>query len=337
MKALRYLGPDKVQVMDVAKPAISDGEALVKVRYSGICGSDMAIVSGNHPRAKPPLVPGHEFSGTIAEIKPGSTKTNLKVGDPVTAFPLITCGTCWACRNGASHVCRKLNLIGIDCDGFMAEFARVPIKDLYKLPAGISMTKAAVIEPLAVGIHSVSMAQLKGNESVVVMGAGPIGLVVAIALRQAGVSTLVLTDINATRLALARQLGFDTLNVSGGDGAKQILDRTGGEGADVVFEVAGSADAAMQMAQLARSRGKIILVSVHKKHHEVDLRSVNFKELTILGTRVYTREDFTKAVTLADKLPIDKLVSHTVPLAQAEKGFDLMRNPDGVCKVLIES
>jgi 2-desacetyl-2-hydroxyethyl bacteriochlorophyllide A dehydrogenase len=336
MKAVRYVAAWDVRTMEVKVPVPAEGEALVKVRYCGICGSDMGIIAGTHPRAKPPLILGHEFSGEIVELRPGSEKTSLKVGDKVTAYPLLSCGKCWSCRNGVSHVCRSLKLFGIDRDGFMAEFAAVPVEYLYKLPETQSFEKAALVEPLAVGVHSVAMSEVKGDDVTVVMGAGPIGLVVGLALRDAGVKKVYLTDLNPYRLDLARRLGFATFNTAEGKVAEEILGITNGDGADVVFEVAGAAESAMQMTEIVRCRGKVIMVSVHKKPHEVDLRSINFKEITLLGTRVYTREDYEHAIEIADDLSLENLVTHKVSVNDAPRGFELMKNPDGVCKVLID-
>ncbi len=335
MKAVRYLAAWDVRTVEVAVPVPAEGEALVKVRYCGICGSDMGIIAGTHPRAKPPLILGHEFSGEILEIRPGCKKTTLKAGDKVTAYPLLSCGNCWSCRNGVSHVCRSLKLFGIDRDGFMAEYAAVLVEYLYKLPEKQSFEKAALVEPLAVGVHSVRMAEVRPDDMMVVMGAGPIGLVVALALKDAGVKKIYLTDINSCRLNLARQLGFATFNAAETNVAEEVRRITNGDGADVVFEVAGAAESAMQMTEIVRCRGKVIMVSVHKKPHEVDLRSINFKEITLIGTRVYTREDYEYAIRIADALPLERLVTHKVPAADAPRGFELMKNPDGVCKVLI--
>ncbi len=335
MRALTYVEPDVIKKLEADIPVASGGEALVKVHFAGICGSDMAIVGGKHPRAKPPLIPGHEFAGEVVEIQSADVATDIQVGDRVTCYPLLCCGECWACRHGLEHVCRSLRLIGIDCDGAMAEYVKVPLDLLYKLPSAMPDDKGALIEPLAVGVHAVSMSEISRDDFAVVMGAGPIGLIVALCLREAGVETIVSTDLSRSRLALAQEFGFQVLNVSESNVTEEILGRTNGEGADVIFEVAGSPSAARQMTELVRSRGKIMMVSVHKVAHEVDLRSVNFKEITIVGTRVYSRADFGRAIQIAQHLPLDNLISHRIPIDDGARGFQLMKDPDNVCKVLI--
>ena len=336
MKALTYLDKDVAQVVERDVPELADSQALVKVHASGVCGTDVAIWMGTHPRAKAPLVLGHEFAGEVVEICGDADDISIGDGDHVAVFPLLWCGRCWACRHGASHVCRTLRMIGIDRDGGFAEYAVAPLDLLCKLPDDLPWDLGALIEPLAVGVHAVEMGDVAPDDATVVMGAGPIGLITALCLRDAGVERITLTEMHPYRIALARRLGFDTLDLGECDAVEAVRDATGGDGADVVFEVAGSAPAAMQMTELARSRGKIVVVSVHKRAHEVDLRSVNFKELTLVGTRVYERKDFDKAIELARRLPLAELVSHRLPLERAAEGLPLMVKGGDVCKVIVE-
>ena len=157
----------------------------------------------------------------------------------------------------------------------------------------------------------------------------------ALCLRAAGVEDVVVTDLNEYRLQLAAELGLATVDISQCDVTEDVLRLTDGIGADVVFEAAGSESAAMQMAEIVRCRGKIILVSVHNAPHLVDLRTINFKEVTIIGTRVYARSDYEQAIRLAQELPVDRLISHKVAIEDGADGFHLMSDPQGVCKVLI--
>jgi len=268
-------------------------------------------------------------------LPPGDGSSGLSVGDRVTAYPLISCGECWSCRNGFEHVCSSLKLIGIDIDGFMAQYASVPIEALCRLPDDLPLENGALVEPLAVGVHAVSMADLAADDFCVVMGAGPIGLIVALCLQAAGCENVVVTDLNEYRLQLAAELGLVAVDISQCDATEEVLELTDGTGADVVFEAAGSESAALQMAQIVRCRGKIMLVSVHKAPHPVDLQAINFKEITVIGTRVYTRADYKQAIQLVEDLPVDRLISHKVPIEEGASGFELMSNAQGVCKVLI--
>ena len=154
MKALRYLKPHVVKTENINEPVCDEDEALIRVHSAGICGTDMAIFADKHPRAKAPLVMGHEFAGEIIEIKSSHIRTKLAVGDKVTVYPLLVCGKCWACKHGFSHVCRNLKLIGIDRDGAFAEYVNVPLDLIVKYPDDLTYDQGALIEPLAVGVHA---------------------------------------------------------------------------------------------------------------------------------------------------------------------------------------
>ena len=332
MKAVRFLAPNVVETVELPEPIPRSGEALVRVRWAGICGSDLAIVAGKHPRARAPLTLGHEFAGEIVAVNGISA---LKVGARVTANPLLSCGHCRACRHGCGHVCRSLRLQGIDTDGFMAELACVSIDRLQALDADVSAEAGALVEPLAVGIHAVEMATVQPGDRAVVMGAGPIGLVVALALRQAGVGDVWMTDVMDERLAMAEALGFGALNAAQTEVGAFIRSRTSEEGADLVFEAAGSSAAARQMTELVRVRGTVVLVSVHKAPHETDLRAVNFKELTLVGSRVYTAAAFQQAARLAQVMGVERLVSRRVPVHEAAERFAALARGEGAGKILI--
>lgn len=335
MKAISYMDADDIQTVTAAEPACLPGQVKIRVYSAGICGTDMAIAAGKHPRARAPLVLGHEFAGEVVEINAGKhAGADLSIGDRVTVYPLLSCGRCQACLSGAAHVCRELRLIGIDRDGGFAEYVCVPVEMAVKLPTTMPFDTGALIEPLAVGIHAVTMAGSDASQNAVVLGAGPIGLMVALALRFNGTQDIVLTDINTSRLERARRMGFTVFDGNTGDLSATIFARTAGEGADSLYECAGSESAAGQMCELVRSRGKIVMVGVHKKPHAVDLRTLNFREITMVGTRVYTREDYRLAVDAAGEIPAEEIISHRLDLDDAVKGFELMKHPDGVCKVL---
>ena len=337
MKALRYLNPEIVKTEEIERPVCADGEALVRVHAAGICGSDMAIFSGKHPRAKAPLVMGHEFAGEIAEMRPAGFETQLAVGDKVTAYPLLMCGNCWACRNGFSHVCRDLKLIGIDRDGAFAEYVRVPLDLLVKVPEQLSFDQAALIEPLAVAVHALDMAGKPDWKTAVVVGCGPIGLLVGLCLQHAGVENLLMSDISPQRVKRAAGLNVQAINSAEVNLMDRVAEITGGEGADIVFECAGSPAAALQMCDLVRPRGTIVMVSVHKEPHPVDLRAVTFKEITMVGTRVYTRADYSKSLQMVAELPCEQIISHRLNLDRGAEGFEIMGQAEDACKVIINT
>lgn len=323
MQSARYLGPHRIEVLELNIPALTDGEALVQVEACGICGSDLSIFRGLHPRARAPLTPGHEFCGRVVDIK-GAAESAIRVSDRVSAYPLISCGRCFVCRHGNPHVCRELQIYGFDVDGGMAEYVKLPVRNLIKIAESLPSDVGALLEPLAVGIHSFSRVPVQSEDTVLILGAGTIGLVTALIARARGVRNVLITDVAPFRIELAKQLGIDALDASSSEVGPTIRDVTGGEGADVLFECSGSPDAALQMTDFVRGRGAIINVGVFKTPVPIDLQAVNFKELQMVGSRVYALEDFRSAVQLAPSLPLSKLVTDRLPLTQASAAFDML-------------
>lgn len=337
MKALVYAAPGKVEVRTVAEPQGRSGTAKVKMHYCGICGSDIGIVAGKHPRAKAPLVLGHEFVGTVEEVRDGSGR--IAAGDRVVAYPLISCGTCRPCRTGHPHVCETLKLIGIDLDGGMADTAWIDEDVLFKVPDQLSDEVAALIEPLAVIVRSMHQARFSLLDSAVVIGAGPIGILTAIVLSDGGASRIVISDVDEARLDLCRTLGFETVNARDTSLVDFITRTTAGEGVDIVFECSGVESAALQMTKIARVGGMICMTGIHKAPHAVDLRDINFKEQILVGSRVYTKHEFESAVAYAATLSedLEKIVTQIVPLSGAEGVFHMIADPTvNTVKVLID-
>ncbi len=335
MKALIYTGPKAVEVQDVSAPQARPGAAEIEMTYCGVCGTDIGIFSGKHPRATAPLVLGHEFVGTIKT--PASDK--FAAGDRVVAYPLLSCGECHACRNGAPHVCASLRLIGIDQDGGMAETLWVDEDVLFKLPDTLGDRIGALVEPLAVVLRTLHRANFETMQSAVVMGAGPIGILTAIVLRHSGASNVLISDVDEARLKLCREMGFDAVDVKSEDLIQRTLEATNGDGADVVFECSGVASAAMDMTKLVRVGGTICLTSTHKVPHEVALIDVNFKEISVIGSRVYTKTEFGDAVTLAEQLSgeLEKTITQIVPLSSADKVFEMIADPSlNTVKILVD-
>ncbi len=334
MKALVYAGPKQAVLRDVAEPVAREGAVRIDIDYCGVCGSDIGIYLGTHPRAKAPLIFGHEFLGRVAE-----DGKRFKKGDRVVAFPLLTCGTCLPCRTGNSHVCNTLGLIGIDQDGGICEKIYADEDILFKVPEGMSDRAAVVIEPLAVILRTMHQAEFRARDVAVVIGAGPIGMLTGIVLKNIGASKVFISDVAEKRLAIAAELGLTPVNVGKEDLNKVVKAATGGEGCDALFECSGSAQAALDMTEITRVGGTICMVSVHKKPHEVNLQQLNFKEQWMIGTRVYTKEEFGRAVEYAKDLEaqLEKVVTHIVPLKDAERVFDMIADVnEGTVKVVVD-
>ena len=337
MKALVYTGPEKVEVQDVPVPEGRSGAAKIKMQYCGVCGTDIGIFAGKHPRATAPLTLGHEFVGTIEEIMDGSGK--FAVGDRVVAYPLLSCGECLPCRTGHPHVCETLKLIGIDKDGGMADYAWVDEDVLFKVPDSMSDQVAALVEPLAVVVRSLHQAKFQILDSTVVTGAGPIGVLTAIVLKHSGASRIVISDVDEARLKLCADFGFETVNVRETSLVDYVNNSTNGEGVDIVFECSGAESTAAEMTKLCRVGGTICMTGIHKAPHAVDLRDMNFKEQLLIGSRVYTKREFEQTVAYAQTLTADleKVITQTVPLSKSDGVFAMIADPSvNTVKVLID-
>ena len=207
MKALIYAGPKVAEVREVEEPKPVEGAVKISVKYCGVCGSDIGIFLGTHPRAKAPLIFGHEFLGIVEE-----DGQKFKKGDRVVAYPLLSCGHCRACRAGNRHVCNTLGLIGIDKDGGMCETMYVDENVMFKVPDGVSDRAAVTVEPLAVIVHALHQVGFQARETAVVIGAGLIGILTGIVLKYCGAEKVFISDIFEKRLALAEELGMTPVN-----------------------------------------------------------------------------------------------------------------------------
>lgn len=327
MRALVYMGPETVEVRDMPAPTPRKGAAKVRMSLCGVCGSDIGIFSGKHPRAKAPLILGHEFVGVVTEL--GEGVTAFSPGDRVVAYPLLSCGECLSCRTGSSHVCRSLGLLGIDRDGGLAESAWVAADVLFKVPEALSGKAAAMIEPLAVIVRSLHQARFAPLQSAAIIGAGPIGILTAVVLQKSNASRVIISDIDAARLAMCREFGFETVDGREKTLAEYVEATTGGDGVDVVFECSGVETAALESTRAARIGGCICMTGVHKAPHKVDLQALNFKEQWMVGTRVYTKREFELAVPFALEIApaLEKIVSHVIPLSEADTVFSMIADP----------
>jgi len=337
MKALVYHGKDSISLEEMEMPKLQEGEALIKVHYAGICGSDLNIWHGALSRIIPPVILGHEFCGEIAELK-GQAKGDLKVGDGVVVEPLINCGICLPCRMGLYHVCRRLKLIGVDVHGGFAPYVKAPFHRIYKLARDASMELAGLTEPTAVATHMVRRSGLQVGDFVVILGGGPIGLLVAQVARACGAGHILLSEINDFRLDLARQLGFGVIDPQKSDPIKAVLEMTDGEGADVVFEEIGLPEAAAQMIAMTRVRGRILLGGIYKKPAPVDLQNVAIKEIEMIGSRVYDFRDFRAAMDMLNdgRVKGAPLISKKIGLSQIiEEGFHVIQGGGQAMKILV--
>ncbi|MGG1554020.1 zinc-dependent alcohol dehydrogenase [Paenibacillus ferrarius] len=336
MKAAFYEGGKKIQVGTGSRREPGAGEVEIKVAYAGICGTDLHIYHGHMDnRVTKPHVMGHEMSGIIERV--GEGIAGYKAGDKVTVMPLGPCGECPACQDGCSHICHRLKFMGIETDGAFQSYWTVPASTLHPLPDTLSLHHGALIEPLAVACHDVRRGQVVPGDYAVVIGGGPIGTLIALVARAAG-ANVVVAEINPFRLELLAELGFETCNPKERDLAEYVQKATAERGADVVFEVTSSIAGAEVMTKLPRVRGRIVIVGIFSKPVPVDLHRFFWRELELVGARVYEHEDFTRAIELSASgvLPLEKVISEVYPLERIQSGFEKMESGGSVMKILIQ-
>ncbi|HEV6953633.1 MAG TPA: alcohol dehydrogenase catalytic domain-containing protein [Promicromonospora sp.] len=333
MPAAVWTATDTIELHDLDVPRPPEGWALVEVAYTGICGTDLSILHGKHPRARHGQVLGHEISGRVVQEAP----TGPRAGSAVVVEPLISCGRCGACRRGDTHVCRELGLYGIDRPGSLARYVALPAEVLHGVPDGVDLRLATLVEPLAVAVHAVAMSGLREGDTVAVAGAGPIGILTALVARHAGAAHVVISEPSPVRRDLAERLGL-TVVPADGTLTGTVLGLTDGDGADVVFDAAGHPAVLPDLTAAARVGGTVMVVAVHKEPGPVDLREVSFKELVVRGVRVYTTDDVRRAIELvADgSLGLDRLPTRAFRLEDTSQAFAAAGAADHL-KVLVAS
>lgn len=314
--AATYVGNHSFTLSEAQEQAPQPGQVRIRVAYCGICGTDLHIFHGKmDARVKPPRIIGHEMSGTVEAL--GEGVQGWAIGDRVTVRPLDSCGSCAACRAGHSHVCMNLKFIGIDSPGAFQGAWCVPAKLLHRLPAALPLDQAALVEPIAVACHDVRRARLVAGEKAVVLGGGPIGVLVALVAKAIGAEVMI-SEIDAGRRAFATALG---LTVIDGDPVAAVEAWTGGAGADVVFECTAAPACAELMTRLPRVRGRIVVVGIFSKPVPVDLFRFFWRELELIGARVYEAADFDQAISLAPQLPLECLITGRFPISDIAGAF----------------
>ncbi len=335
MKASLYQGNHTftIEEKEIAAPAA--GEVQIKVAYCGVCGTDVHIYHGMmDKRVRIPETIGHEMSGTIEAV--GPEVTGYAVGEKVVVRPLDNRGE-QASDKGFSHVCKKLKFIGIDSPGAMQQYWNVPAFTLHKLAKDTDLKLAALTEPLAVACHDVRLSELQAGEVAVVLGGGPIGMLVAMVAKSKG-ARVIISEVNPVRLKMANELGFETVNPAETDVLAFIEKETDGRLADVVFEVAGVQPTVDLMTEIAGIRGRIVMVAIHGQAKNVSLFQFFWKELKLIGARVYEPQDYDEAIDLITKneLPFESMITKVEPLTNIQQVFEnIDKNPDGM-KVLMD-
>ncbi|KQZ50018.1 dehydrogenase [Rhizobium sp. Root149] len=325
--------PGSLSAIERDKPVPAAGEALVRIRRVGVCGTDLHIFTGNQPYLSYPRVMGHELAATIVEPAEGS---RFETGDTVSIIPYISCGTCDACRKGRTNCCRNIGVLGVHRDGGMTEYLCLPEEFLIKAD-GLTLDQAAMVEFLAIGAHAVRRAGLRGGEKVLIAGAGPIGLAVALFAKLEG-SDVTLIDSRQDRLDFARDhLGITSLVQLGEGDREQLSEITDGNFFEAVFDATGNPKAIERGFGFVAHAGTYVLVSIVASDITFNDPEFHKRETTLLGSRNATISDFeyVMAAMRAGEVP-DALITHRMNLSDVPQLFGGLTDPAaGVVKAMI--
>jgi 2-desacetyl-2-hydroxyethyl bacteriochlorophyllide A dehydrogenase len=336
-RAAHFLGDRRFVTASGLEAALpGPGRVVISVAFTGLCGTDLHLFHGQMAhRVHLPLIMGHETSGTVAEVGEGVAHVNP--GDPVTVMPIATCGECRACREGNIQVCYGLRFLGIDAQGSLQERWEVPASVVFPLPARLPLDEAALIEPLAVAVHDVRRAAPAPGEKVVVIGGGPVGQLISLVARAGGADVL-LVEPDEGRRRFADDLGTAAADPAAADLREKIDAWTGGDGADLAFEVSATHPGTRLMTDVLATRGRGVVVGIQAQPAPVDLFRVFWRELTLLGARTYQPADFEEAIRLADAgaVPLRRFISEVHPLGAAQRAFERLEEGRGLMKVLVD-
>jgi len=331
MKALLLTEYSKLEMAQLPVPEPAPGEVLIKVEACGICGSDVHGYDGSSGRRIPPLVMGHEAAGTIESV--GAGVKNVAKGDRVTFDSTIYCGECEFCRKGEMNLCGHREVLGVSTPEFrragaFADYVVVPARVLYPLPAAVSFAEAAMVEPLAVAVHAVALSQIAKGSSALVVGSGMIGLLVLQALKEAGCSQIIVSDIDDTRLKLARDLGATcTVNAKTSDAVAEVKKLTGGAGVDVALEAVGSTPTIKAAIESVKRGGTVTLIGNISPTAEIPLQVVVSRQIRLQGSAASSGE-YPQAIDLLARgaVTVGPLITAIAPLEEGARWFERLHN-----------
>ena len=329
--------PGKIIFREIPVPEVGDGQVLVKIMDIGVCGSDIHVYHGKHPFTKYPVTQGHEVSGEI--VKCGAGVTGLSVGQKVTIEPQVYCGKCYPCRHGKYNLCEELKVMGFQTTGTASEYFAVDATKVTPIPGSMSFEEGAMLEPLAVAVHAVRQMGDVTGMNIAVLGAGPIGNLVAQAAKGLGAAKVMITDVSDYRLEKAKECGVDVcVNTKTKNFGEALIEAFGPDKADVIYDCAGNNVTMGQAIQYARKGSVIVLVAVFADMATVDLAVANDHELDIKSTMMYRHEDYMGAIELveAGKVQLKPLISKIFPFAQYLDAYKYIdANRETTMKVII--
>lgn len=338
MKTIIINKPGEVEIIEQAMPVRKQGEALLKILYGGICGSDLGTYRGTFAYASYPRIPGHEFSAEIIEID--DNDRNLKPGMIVTCNPYFNCGHCYSCQRGLVNCCTSNETMGAQRDGAFSEYITMPIERIYD-GKGLSAKTLALIEPFCISYHGISRANIQPNDKVLVIGAGTIGVLAAVAAKAKG-ATVYISDVAKNKMNYAIEtFGLDggILNNSPENFIKRVEEITNGNYFDVTIEAVGLPSTFQACIDAAAFGARMVQIGVGKRTHEFDFTLLQKKELNVYGSRNALKKDFLELIDLvkSGKVDLEKIVTNTYNLDEADKAFqDFSKNAASMLKVVIK-
>lgn len=338
MKTIIINKPGEVEIIEQAMPVRKQGEALLKILYGGICGSDLGTYRGTFAYASYPRIPGHEFSAEIIEI--GDNDCNLKPGMIVTCNPYFNCGHCYSCQRGLVNCCTSNETMGAQRDGAFSEYITMPIERIYD-GKGLSAKTLALIEPFCISYHGISRANIQPNDKVLVIGAGTIGVLAAVAAKAKGAKVYI-SDVAENKMNYAIEtFGLDggILNDSPENFIKRVEEITNGNYFDVTIEAVGLPSTFQACIDAAAFGARMVQIGVGKRTHEFDFTLLQKKELNVYGSRNALKKDFLELIDLvkSGKVDLEKIVTNTYNLDEADKAFqDFSKNAASMLKVVIK-
>ena len=333
MKYIVCEKPRKFLLKEKEAPVRKENEALLQINKVGICGTDLHAYAGNQAYFEYPKILGHELATEVIDI--GVNDRGINKGDKVVVMPYISCGVCFACNKGKTNCCENITVLGVHADGGLQEQISVPLDIL--LPANhLSDDQMAIVEPLAIGAHAIRRSGIETDETVAVVGCGPIGIGIMKLAQIAGAKVIAL-DMNVQRLNYARdKIGVDHVVNVGGNALREVIEITNGDLCSIVFDASGNKNALETCPDYMSNGGKLVLVGLSKGELRYSHPKVHAKEMTLLCSRNAIQEDFQHVMTILDQFPISSFITHNVPFIKMIEHFDSWLDPTtGVIKATV--
>ncbi len=337
MKKAVFTAPGTIDFVECPVPEIAADQVLLKVMSIGVCGSDVQMYNGKHRYMTYPVVPGHEVSAVVEQV--GSKVADFQPGDRVTVQPQIFCGKCYPCTIGRFNVCEQLKVKGVHADGFAAEYVAIEPSYLHLCPPDMDFDRIVLVEPAAVAVGAVKRAQYKGA-TIAVIGAGPIGNLVAQAAQAMGAEQALLTDILDSRLDFARQCGIQNCLNTAEMSLQEAIEQTfGSRKADVIIDAAATSATFAAALEASRPSSEIVITGNYKNPVELEVPRIQRREVALIGHMMYVREDYAEAIKLLaeGKIRTEGFITQRYGLADFHAAFkQLNEHPEQVMKAVLE-